>query len=200
MSVFMDEFRRSVGSDVEGALGSELSLTPEQAAAAMDAVGPLVRGGLKRQVEQQGGEERLRHIMDKYSDASVVDDPRAYLGEAAQSGSGDPALGGLLGESGAEAAGMLDQRLGLSAGMGAKLIPMLAPLIRGLRAKKRSAASGAGSGGGDDGLSALTKILDRDGDGKILDDVGGLLTGQGGQLVAGMAKAGCLGMLLRGRK
>ena len=31
-----------------------------------------------------GGEDRLRHILDKYGVASVVDDPEAYIGRAVQ--------------------------------------------------------------------------------------------------------------------
>ena len=191
----MDEFRQSVGGEVQGKLSSELDMTGDQAAVAIDAVGPLILGGLKRQMEEHGGEERLGHILDKYGDASLVDDPAAYIGRAVQSGEADPALGGLLGDSGTEAAGMLDQKLGLSAGMGAKLIPMLAPLILGMLAKKRATVSK--SGGGE--LGALTGILDRDGDGKILDDLGGLLFNQGGSAMAGAAKSGCLGMLLGGK-
>ena len=194
MSDFMEEFRQSVGSQVQSKLGSELNMTQDQASTAIDAVGPLVLGGLKRQMENHGGEDRLRHILDKYGDASVVEDPEGYIGKAVQEEQGDPALGGLLGDSGHQAAGMLDQKLGLSAGMGAKLIPMLAPLVLGMLAKKRAAASKAGGGAG--GIGALGGILDRDGDGKILDDLSGLLGG--GAVAAGAAKSGCLGMLLGG--
>ncbi len=195
----MDEFRQSVGYKVQDKLGSELKMSKDQASVAIDAVGPLILGGLKRQIENHGGEERLGHILDKYGDASLVDDPEGYIGRAAQSEQGDPALGGLLGDSGHEAAGMLDQKLGLSAGMGAKLIPMLAPLILGMLAKKRAAAAQSDTGGGG-GLGALSGILDRDGDGNILDDVGGMLFKNGGGALAGAAKSGCLGMLLKGKR
>jgi hypothetical protein len=197
MSDFMEEFRQSVGNKVSGKLGSEMDLTSDQAAVAIDAVGPLILGGLKRQMEDHGGEERLGHILDKYGDASMVDDPEDYIGRAAKEAQGDPSLGGLLGDSGQEAAGMLDQKLGLSAGMGAKLIPMLAPLILGMLAKKRAAGGGEGGGGG---LGALSGVLDRDGDGSILDDIGGMLFKGGGGALAGAAKSGCLGMLFKGRK
>ncbi len=154
----MEEFRQSVGSKVQGKLGSELNMTPEQASVAIDAVGPLILGGLKRQVDDHGGEERLGHILDKYADASLVDDPDGYIGRVANEDAGDPSLGGLLGDSGHEAAGMLDQKLGLKQGMGAKLIPMLAPLILGMLAKKRASTGGSGAGSGGGGLGMLTGI------------------------------------------
>jgi len=197
MSDFMEEFRQSVGKQVQGKLGSEMNLTEDQAATAIDAVGPLVLGGLKRQMDEHGGEDRLRHILDKYGDASVVDDPEAHIAKAANAEDvGDPALGGLLGDSGHQAAGLLDDKLGLAKGVGAKLIPMLAPLILGMLAKKRAAAPSSADGGGGGGLGMLTGILDRDGDGKILDDIGGMLFKQGGSAMAGQAKSGCLGMFM----
>ena len=81
--------------------------------------------------------------------------------------------------AGPQAAGLLDDKLGLSKGMGMKLIPILAPIILGAL-KKRANAAPAGGGGGSIGGGLLTKILDRDGDGNILDDVAGMVFGGGG--------------------
>lgn len=69
---------------------------------------------------------------------------------------------------------------------------MLAPLIIGMLMKKGgTAASGGTPGGGNGGLGGLGSILDRDGDGHILDDLGGMLAG-------GAGKAGCLSAILGG--
>jgi hypothetical protein len=86
-------------------------------------------------------------------------------------------LGGLLDNAGPQAAGLLDDKLGLSAGMGMKLIPILAPIILGALKKRANSGGNSGAQAGGGGLAGglLTSILDRDSDGNILDDVAGMI-------------------------
>ncbi len=194
MANLNDDLKELLGSDAAAKLAQRFNLSPEQARAAIGAVGPLVLGGLRQQASDHGGEARLGHIIEKHGDEGGLEDLDGYFsrmeGSQAQGAANDPDLGGLLGGSGPQAAQMLEQKLGLSAGMGAKLIPMLAPLILGALAKR-------GKSGG--GLGGLARMLDRDGDGQILDDLAGMVTGRmmaGG--AAGSGKSGCLGTLLGG--
>ena len=105
---------------------------------------------------------------------------------------------------------MMAQRLGISPGTAIKIIPMLAPIIIGMLRRKSGGASspgtGAGTGTGGGGLGGLGSILDRDGDGQILDDLGSILLGGGSQGggMGGAGRSGCLsailGGLLKGRR
>jgi hypothetical protein len=194
MANLNDELNGLLGADAASKLAQRFNLSPDQARAAIGTVGPLVLGGLQKQARERGGEARLGHIIEKHGAEGGLEDLDGYFsrmeGSQAQGAANDPNLGGLLGGSGPQAAQMLEQKLGLSAGMGAKLIPMLAPLILGALAKR-------GKAGG--GLGGLASMLDRDGDGQILDDLAGMVTGKmmgGGATGAG--KSGCLGSLLGG--
>ena len=94
-------------------------------------------------------------------------------------------------------------QLGISGAAASKLIPMLAPIIIGMLMKKGGgAAEGqAGAGGASGGLGGMAAILDRNGDGSILDDLSGLISKGGvGDLLAtgGANKSGCLGAILGG--
>ena len=174
---FLQELQQSLGPQVSEQLATNLGLERDQAEQAFGKVAPLILGGLKRQAEQ-GGEDRVNHIVQKYGRASALDDIGTHIQRRAEDTNPDPSLGGLLGNAGPQAAGLLDDKLGLSKGMGMKLIPILAPLILGAL-KKRANASPAPSGGGGGG-GLLTSILDRDGDGNILDDVAGMIFKTGG--------------------
>lgn len=194
MSTFFDELQESLGGGVTEQLQSNFNLKPEQATGVFDAVGPLVLSGLKRQ-KDEAGEGRLGDLLDEHGDADGIDDLGGYFKKAAGGLGVD--LGGILGSRGEEAAGLMDKNLGLSPGLGAKLIPLLAPLIMGQLLKKRQSASD-GQGGG---LGMIGSLLDRDGDGNVLDDLGGMLFKGGlGSLAGGSTKSGCLGMLLGGRR
>ncbi len=194
MANLLEDLQGMFGPQVSGELQSKFNLNEEQAKGALDTVGPLVLSGLKREMVNRGGGERVGHIVDKYGDEDALDHLDSYFAKQEQElNDPDPGLGGLLGESGHEAAGLMEQKLGLSAGTGAKLIPMLAPLILGGLAKTRKSG----------GLSGMASMLDRDGDGSILDDVAGMIMGGGsrgaGRTVSrGSSQGGCLGSLLGG--
>ena len=171
----LQELRQSLGPQVSEQLAANLGMEQGQADQAFEKVAPLILGGLKRQAEQ-GGEDRVNHIVQKYGRANALNDIGGHIQRRVEDSCPDATLGGLLGNAGPQAAGLLDDKLGLTKGMGMKLIPILAPLILGALKKRANAAptgGGARSSGGGGGL--LTSILDRDSDGNILDDVAGMI-------------------------
>lgn len=187
MPGLLDEIVGSLGPQVTKNLTDSLGLQPKAAAQVLPMVAPLILGGLKRQMENQGGAPRVDHILNKYGSDSVLDDIAGLFAAKSQTSNPDPALGGLLGQSGIQAASMLASKLKIDAGTAMKIIPMIAPLVLGALTRKRD------SGGL--GLQGIAGLLDRDGDGNILDDVAGFLTkGQGGNLLGGL-----LGSLLKKR-
>ena len=199
---FLQELQQSLGPQVSEQLAANLGMERGQADQAFEKVAPLILGGLKRQAEQ-GGEDRVNHIVQKYGRANALNDISGHIQRRAEDSNPDATLGGLLGNAGPQAAGLLDDKLGLTKGMGMKLIPILAPLILGAL-KKRANTAPAGGGGGDNaGISGgglLTSILDRDGDGSILDDVAGMIfktgaSAAGGRQGGGGLIAKILGML-----
>jgi hypothetical protein len=174
---FLDDLLREHGSDIQQQLTSQLGLTPQQAAGVAPKVAPLILSGLKRQMDT-GGPEHAETLAQNFSAAD---------------------LGSLLGGREQEANQHLAQHLGISGGTAAKIIPMLAPIILGALLKKGRSPGTAGAGGG--GLGGLASILDRDGDGQILDDLAGIFMGRSnapGGTGGLQGKAGCLSALLGG--
>jgi hypothetical protein len=177
------------GSQASSSMASHLGIDEAAASTIVPQVIPLVLGGLKRQMETQGGPARVDHILNKYGSEDVL----GRIGEEMASRAGNPTtdarLGGLLGDAGIQATDMISQKFGLSGATAGKIIPMLAPLILGALSRQKNAQGGAG-------LRGVTSLLDRDGDGSILDDVAGMLFQGGGSQGGGGLLGNILGGLL----
>ena len=184
MADLVGDFMAQYGGDVSRQLGASLGLKSSDAAQLIPQVIPMIMGGLKRQMETRGGAARLDHILNKYGREDVLDDIGTALSAKARDTDPDPQLGGLLGPSGLQASQMIGQKFGLSTDKAMSLIPRLAPLILGFLSKQKNAAGGAGLGG-------LAALIDRDGDGNILDDIAGFL----GPALGGGASSGGGGLL-----
>jgi hypothetical protein len=184
---FLDDLYQEHGQSVQQRVSTELGIPPDKAARALPTVAPIILAGLKREMEKSGPAGVETRIQD-LNNNGIPDDQE---------------VGGLLGGKGKEASTLMANQLGISGEAAAKLIPMLAPIIIGMLMKKGGgAASGqGGAGGAGGGLGGIASILDRNGDGSILDDLSGLISKGGvGDLMAtgGANKSGCLGSILGG--
>jgi hypothetical protein len=188
---FLDDLYRQHGNQVQERVSSELGIDPRKAAAALPQVAPIVLAGLKRRMEQHGPEQIEREAQEMTGGADP-DDIGALLNQGSSQAASDPGLTGLFGGKGEAASQMVANQLGISPAAAAKLLPMLAPLIIGMLMKKGRTAGGQnGRGGEGSGGGGLASILDQNGDGSIMDDLGRIVSG-------GAGKSGCLGSLLGG--
>ena len=94
---FLQELRQSLGPQVSEQLAANLDMEQGQADQAFEKVAPLILGGLKRQAEQ-GGEDRVNHIVQKYGRANALNDIggastdlSAAVAETLATGAGAPA-------------------------------------------------------------------------------------------------------------
>ncbi|MBD3385279.1 DUF937 domain-containing protein [candidate division KSB1 bacterium] len=189
MASFVDEFMKSMGPEVSRQLSTQLGINKKTAAQIIPQVAPLILGGLKRQKDERGGEPRVDHILNKYGDPCVLDHIGALFADKARDENPDPRLGGLLGDSGIEAANMMSKQYRMDQSTASRLIPMLAPIVLGFLTRKRD-QGGAGSSG-------IASLLDHDGDGSVLDDVAGFLM-QGMAGGGGRRQGNVLGSLIGG--
>ncbi len=168
MADFLEEFMANHGSEVSQQLSSHLGVDKKTAMQIIPQVVPLVMGGLKKQMDG-GGADRANYILNKHGNASALDHIGSIFSTAEKEENPDPGLGGLLGASGTQASNTLANNFKLDPSMAMKIIPMLAPIILGALTKKRD-TTGIGSGG-------IASLIDKNGDGNILDDVAGFFTG-----------------------
>jgi len=189
MAGFIDEFLKSYGPEVTKQMSGNFNVDQGTVQKLIPQLAPLILAGLKRQKDTRGGDERVDHILNKYGDASVLNNIRDLVATKAQAQDVDPNLGGLLGDAGGlQAAQALAKKMNIDPSTIMKMIPALAPLILGALSKQRD------TGGA--GISGVGSLLDADGDGSILDDVAGFLLKGGGATRS--RGGGLLGSLLGG--
>ncbi|HOO99834.1 MAG TPA: DUF937 domain-containing protein [Bacteroidales bacterium] len=189
MANFIDEFMKNYGPEVTQQLSSNLNIDSGTVNKLLPQLAPLILSGLKKQKDTRGGDERVDHILNKYGDASVLDNIRDVVSSKLNAPDADANLGGLLGDNGGTQAAMtLAEKLNIDASTIMKMIPALSPLILGALTKKRDA--------GNAGISGVGSLLDADGDGSIIDDVAGFLLKGGASGQKTSAGKGMFGSLL----
>jgi len=195
MSNFLDDLMGQLnGGGATDKISSTLGIDPKILQQAIPVIAPMILGGLKNQSENNGGQERVDHILNKYGDPGALTDVDSHVEKMADKDNYDSNLGGLLGNSGSQVTDVLTKNFNLDGGTAAKIIPMLAPLILGYLSKKRD--------NNPEGSSGFASFLDQNGDGSVVDDVIGFFSnkqqttnqGSGGGLMD------ILGGLLGGRK
>jgi len=192
MPNIMEEFMSSLGPEVSQKLSSKTNVDENTIQNLLPVVAPMILGGLKKQKDEHGGQDRVDHILNKYGNPSVLNNMDDLFQQKLDDKNTDPNLGGLLGNAGSDATNLLGNKFNLDSGTASKIIPMLAPIVLGFLTKKRD--SGTGSSG-------LAGLLDQDADGSVLDDVAGLfMSGLGGSSKSSSPVSGLLGGLFGGKK
>jgi hypothetical protein len=115
----------------------------------------------------------------------ILDDVMGFLGNSQSGGIGGMLMNQFLGGNNNAIANLVGQQSGLNSGAVMTLLGILTPIIMGAMGKSAEGGdasglsqllgSAASSSGGNDLLGAATKMLDADGDGNVMEEIGGLL-------------------------
>lgn len=188
MANFIDEFMKNYGPEVTKQMSSTFNVDQNTVQKLLPQLAPLILSGLKKQKDEQGGNARVDHILNKYGDKSVLDNIQDLISNKANDTTVDARLGGLLGDSGITAANVLGKQLNIDSEIIKKMIPALAPIILGALTRKRDTSN--------KGIGGIGSLLDANGDGSILDDVAGFIL-KGGASTQTRSKS-VLGSILGG--
>ena len=181
---FLDDLMKEMGGPVAEQLGKREGLNEAQSKGLLEGLAPIILGGLKRKKEQGVDLEDLMSGLGAKEEA--LDNPGGFF-EGAENL--DLGAGGVLGlEKGEQAADAIAKKTGIGVDMARKVLPMLIPLVMAYLMKQGKKDSGT-----PDRKTGMGAILDRDGDGKILDDIAGMVLAS---QVGGGKKGGLLAMIL----
>jgi hypothetical protein len=191
MSGLLDAVLRSGGGSAIEMLGGRFGLPPAATRSALEALLPMVGGGLKNQAQAQGGLEGLL--------GSVLNPAHTEYGENADvlarpgtTNMGNQVLGSIFGndrEVSRTIAAQAAQKTGLDVGMLKQMLPIVAMMAAGAMAKNANSGGlgnliGAAMGGGQaapapgnmaGSLGGLANMLDMNKDGNPLNDIMGML-------------------------
>lgn len=115
----------------------------------------------------------------------ILDDVMGFLGSGQAGNIGGALLSQFVGGNNNNAiANLIGQQSGLNSGAAMQLLGLLAPIVMGAMSKSSGGdangiadllGSAVNSTAGNDLLGAATKLLDSDGDGSVMDEIGSLL-------------------------
>jgi hypothetical protein len=184
----LDMLQQQLGSGAVNQISRKLGADPGTTGNAIDAALPLLLTAMARNTAQGSEAQSLDSAVSQDHDGSILDDVPGYLNQA-ERGPGAGILRHVLGGRQQTVQTGLSQATGLDSGKTAQLLTMLAPLVMGAlgRAKRekqldtnglstlltgeqerlRETAPGV--------MGALSRFLDHDNDGSVMDDVSGML-------------------------
>jgi hypothetical protein len=187
MSELINGFMGQLGPGGVAEIARSLGVSDQQANAAVAAALPAILGGMANNASKPQGAAALSSALDDHS-PSIFEGLGGLL---AGGGDGAKILGHVLGGRRGGVEQNLAGQTGLDLGLIMKLLPILAPLVMGYLSKEKQRqgldAGGLGSVLGRErqqvetqqpGLGGLAAILDSDGDGSVVDDILGRITGQ----------------------
>jgi hypothetical protein len=184
----LDMLQQRLGSDavnqISNRIGADLGTTGN----AIDAALPLLISAMARNAGDANQAPSLAKAVSDDHDGSILDDVPGYVGRASEK-PGAGILRHVLGGRQQAVQQGLSQATGLEAGKAGTLLTMLAPLVMGAvgRAKRENGLDTGGIStlltGEQEHLKqsapgvmgALSRFLDQDNDGSVMDDVSGLL-------------------------
>jgi len=187
----MDDLMHSIAAQLEGGamtqLSSQLGTDSRSTQNAVQAALPLLLGALAKNSAGSGGADALATALDRDHDGSILDDLGGFLGTGAGT-DGAAILGHVLGKRQPTVQAGIGKATGLRSDQIGQLLQMLAPIVLGYlgRQKRQQGLSSdmlgellgtqsARAQAQSPALGALVSLLDRDDDGTIIDDLGGML-------------------------
>jgi hypothetical protein len=184
----LDMLQQRLGGPAVDQISRKLGADPGTTGNAIDAALPLLLTAVARNATQGQQAESLHTAISEDHDGGILDDMPGYLNHA-ESGPGAGILRHVLGGRQQSVEAGLSQATGLDSRKTGQLLTMLAPLVMGAlgRANRQKQLDSTGLStlltGEQEHLKesapgvmgALSRFLDQDSDGSVMDDVSGML-------------------------
>lgn len=188
MSGLLDLLNSDLGKTLVNNASSQLGQNKEKTTLALSTALPLILGAMKNNVSTPQGAKGLLGALTGKHDGSLLDNLSGMLGNSDVLNDGAGILGHVFGGKQQNVANAVSKKSGMDVSSVMNLLQMAAPFVMAYLGKeKRSKNVNDGNGIGDllGGLlgggaqqeqSLITKILDADGDGSVIDDLIGMAT------------------------
>ncbi|MEO5819839.1 MAG: DUF937 domain-containing protein [Vicinamibacteraceae bacterium] len=176
----LDVIMNAQGGNTVRQAGAQVGLSEAETATALSALVPALAAGFQRNMQSPDGLTGLLGALTGGGHQRYIDDPTALTGATAD---GNGILGHVLGgkDVSRALADRASSQTGISPDVLKQLLPIAASLMMGAFSRQHaqgglSMAAGATPGASSGGLmDLLTPLVDRNRDGSIIDDVGGMI-------------------------
>jgi hypothetical protein len=187
MAQLMDLITQAMSGDTTKQIGRQIGADDQTTQNAIAAALPMLLTALARNSSNPDGARSLNDALARDHDGGILDDLGGVLGNP-QAGPGGGILRHVLGDRRPATEQAVSKVSGLDSQRTAQLLMMLAPVVmaalgRARRQQNLDSTGLAGMLGGErqhlgqtspDLMGLATRLLDKDGDGSIANDLGGL--------------------------
>jgi hypothetical protein len=184
----LELLQQQLGAQAVNNISQKLGADRGTTGNAIDAALPLLLSAVARNASNPDQAQSLERAVSQDHDGSILNDVPGFINRA-ESGPGAGILSHVLGDRQQTVQNGLSKATGLDTGKTAQLLMMLAPLVMGAlgRAKQERNLDAGGLStllAGENEhlkesapgvLSALSRFLDRNNDGSVMDDVSGMI-------------------------
>lgn len=159
-------------------LAAQFGLKPEQASSAMAALVPALAAGFQKNMSSEDGLSGLVSALAEGRHEKYLDQP-SVLTDPATTTDGNAILGHVFGSKDVsrQVAARASEKTGIDASIVKKMLPLVAAMVMGGLSRKSGARSADPKTAGAGITAMLGPLLDRDGDGSMMDDVAGIVGG-----------------------
>ena len=189
----LDIIKAHVGEENVNQLSNNLG---EDKGSTLDAISkavPVLVSAMARNTRSEEGANSLAGALDRDHDGSILDNIGSLISNP-EASEGQGILKHVLGGKQSNAEKAVSEKSGISLDSAIKIFQVAAPILMGMLGKKKREENLDGGGlagmlgslassqekddeGGSGIGSMITGLLDRDGDGNVMDDIGGMIGG-----------------------
>jgi hypothetical protein len=200
MAGLLDLLNSDLGKTLINSASQQLGESKGKTTSALTTALPLILGAMKNNTATTDGANGLLNALSKKLDGSILDNLEGVLTNQNVLQDGAGILGHVFGGKEQNIAKAVSSKSGIDLNSAMNLLKMAAPVIMGYlgkQAKQQNVTDSNGIenllggllGSGSNDQSLVTKLLDADGDGSVIDDIIGMASG---------GKKGGIGGLLGG--
>lgn len=162
-------------------MSKQANTTPTQAKSALSSAIPMLMGALAKNSKTPEGASSLQNAIQKDHDGGLLDNLGSFFNNP-ESGNGQGILRHVLGDKQQAVAHHIGEQSGVSDSSASKILEMAAPLVMGFLGRKSGGGGGLGnllgsfmndeSQADPQSQSFINRLLDKDNDGSVMDDLG----------------------------
>tara|TARA_R100000935_G_scaffold58257_1_gene94582 strand:+ start:1754 stop:2371 length:618 start_codon:yes stop_codon:yes gene_type:complete len=201
MASILDLLNTNVGEDFISKVSENTSENEDKISTALGMALPFLVGAMQKNIKTNSGAESLNRALNDNKHGDVLLNNLKSVKASEMSNEGEKILGHILGEKQNMITKTIGNTLNMKESSVSNILKMAAPLLMSVLANLKSKENVQSSGlndlldsvmgsSGVQNVSLIETLLDRDGDGSVIDDVTGMIFGRnkkgGGGILGGM--------------
>ena len=165
--------------EIAKSIAKQVGIDADSAGNIIGKLAPILMGGAKSNLQSDKDSGGLIKHIESSNYAEMFDKPEEAVKQANFTNMGNDILSELTGskENSREVAKQVEQETGISSAIIKSMLPMLAPMIIGALTKTSASSMSNNMHSESSGMTdMLTRLIDQNNDGSIMDDVMGMAT------------------------